>query len=472
MDQPSQLYRFLRGIVRTIVKLFYRDVTVEGTEHVPLDRGGLLVAWHPNGLIDPALILSSFPGQVVFGARDGLLRWPIVGPMMRGLGTVPIYRAVDQEGMSVEERRAANAKSLGALATEIATGSYSALFPEGVSHDNPHLSEVRSGAARLYLQALDATTEGPPPAIVPVGLHYQDKDVFRTDVLIEYHAPLDLDAFDLEAEDTRIDELTEAIEAALTDTVHPTDDWALHALMHRARTLLTAEAAARRGERPELETVASRAEGFGQIWDGYQVRRETHPDEIAALRSDLEAYDAGLRTMGMDDADLDRPPLVGSPGRVAAAVLQAALIAALLPPLFVLGAVVNVPPYWLLKLVAKKVAKTEKDTATVKLFGGLTFFPIAWITAGVLAAHGVNVMAGVEMPRAPWAVGILVTVLSAFGGAAVLLFTEVFQATWKAVRVRVARWRQGGRISGLQYQRAALHDRFMALARGLGLEDE
>ena len=99
-------YRLLRGIVRAVVRLFFRKVAVAGTHHVPTDRGGLLVAWHPNGLIDPALILSTVPGRIVFGARDGLLRWPVVGAMMRGLGTVPIYRSIDQEGMSPDERRA------------------------------------------------------------------------------------------------------------------------------------------------------------------------------------------------------------------------------------------------------------------------------------------------------------------------------------------------------------------------------
>ncbi len=242
--------------------------------------------------------------------------------------------------------------------------------------------------------------------------------------------------------------------------------------MHRTRALIEAEAAARRGERPSPETVASRAAGFAQIWHGYQVRRETHPDEIASLRSDLEVYDTGLRSMGMDDADLDQPPLVGSPARVVGAVLQAVLIAALLPPLLLVGAVVNVPAVLAPQGHREAVAKTEKDTATVKLFGGLTLFPLAWIIAGVLAAQGVHLMAGVALPRAPWAIGVVVAISSAFGGAAVLLFTEVIQATWRAIRVRLDRWRQGGRVSGLQYQRAALHDRFMALAEGLDLEAE
>lgn len=462
MTRPSLVYRTLRGVVRAIVGLFFREVVVEGEENVPRDRGGLFVAWHPNGLIDPALILTSSPVRVIFGARDGLLRWPIVGAIMKALGTVPIYRAVDQQGMSDEERRAANAKSLGALADAVASGSFSALFPEGVSHDQPHLADVRSGAARLYLQARNRTPpDQPAPVIVPVGLHYEDKDVFRTDVLVTFHPPLDIDIAD-EAE-----ALTDDIEAALVRVVHPTADWPLHRLMHRARTLIASEAAARRGERPTPETVVSRTTGFAQIWEGYRVRSETHPSEIDALRRDITIYDDGLRRLGVTDADLDRDPLVGSPILVAGAVLQAILLAALLPPILVLGFLTNVPPYWLLKGISRLVAKTEKDAATVKIFASLVLFPLAWAIAGTLAARGVGV--GLDLPDTPVVVGLVVGVLSAIGGVAVLLYSEIAVGAWRAIRVRLARRRHGDALADLRRQRADLHDRFLALAEGLRL---
>ncbi|MDH3729126.1 MAG: acyltransferase, partial [Myxococcales bacterium] len=66
-------------LVRFLVGMFFRRVMVAGTDHIPETGGGILIAWHPNGLVDPALIVSTFPRQVVFGARHGLFKWPIVG---------------------------------------------------------------------------------------------------------------------------------------------------------------------------------------------------------------------------------------------------------------------------------------------------------------------------------------------------------------------------------------------------------
>ncbi len=476
-------YRALRAVVRAVVWLFFRDVAVTGAWHVPHDRGGLLVAWHPNGLIDPALILSSFPGRIVFGARDGLLRWPVVGPMMRALGTVPIYRSIDQESMTPDQRRAANERSLGALADEIAGGSFSALFPEGVSHDRPHLGEIRTGAARLYLQARGQTPPGHPlPVVVPVGLRYEDKGVFRTDVLVAFHPPLDLEALHLDepAGDSGDDpggdrdpahRLTEAIEAALVEAVHPTASWKLHALMHRARTLIAAEAAARRGEHPAPDTVVSRTTGFAQIWEGYRVRRDTHPDEIKALRRDLTSYDHALRELGLTDGALDRPPRLGSAVLVLGAVVQALAVTLLLPPLLLIGFVVNAPPYWLLKVVARLAAKARKDVATVKIFGGIVFFPLAWLTAGLLAGLGVVRLTRVmpDLPDTPVLVGLAVVALSVIGGVAALLYSEIAVGAWQAVKVRIARWRHHHQLDGLRVRRAALHDRFLHLADGLDL---
>jgi glycerol-3-phosphate O-acyltransferase/dihydroxyacetone phosphate acyltransferase len=474
--RPPLTYRLLRGGVRLTLRLFFREMAVEGRAHLPADRGGLLVAWHPNGLIDPALILAHAPVPVVFGARDGLFRWVLVGRVIRGLGTVPIYRAVDRPGQSEEERRAANARSLGALAGALAGGAFTALFPEGASHDRPYLTEVRSGAARLYLHAarLAAAAGRPAPALLPVGLHYDRKQVFRSDVLVAFHPalalPPDLAApppdADEAAEHERVDRLTAAIERALVHAVHATEDWALHAVMHRARTLLRAEGAARRGRAARRESVARRHGGFAQVWHGYQIRRTTHPDEIAALRRDLGRYDRLLRTLGLDDAHLDRPTHPAAPYLRTLALAAAGV---LLAPLLALGYAVNAPPYWALKPLARKLSSAQKDAATVKLLGGLVLFPLAWATAAGLAAAAAGWLheALPAVPDAPGLVAGAVFVLSAVGAAVALRYTEWAQTTWRDVRVGLTRQRRADRIAGLRAARADLHDRFVALAEGL-----
>ncbi|MEO0556825.1 MAG: 1-acyl-sn-glycerol-3-phosphate acyltransferase [Bacteroidota bacterium] len=480
-DRRPFAYRVIVGMVRWVMRLFFRRIEVEGQDNVPLDRGGLLVAWHPNGLIDPALIVTQFPGHAVFGARDGLLRWPILGWAMRAMGTVPIYRPQDNANQTEEARRAANQKSLDALALAVVNGSYAALFPEGVSHDNPHLSEIRSGAARLALRAHQLATEsdGPeqPPVVLPVGLHYDRKSLFRSEVLVTFHPPLEIPdelvIGDPATEKARANELTERIKAALIRIVRPTEDWRLHALMHRARALISAEATARDGiERPE--TLTEKTLGFAQIWHGYQARRESHTEEIGTLRADITNYDRRLRALDMDDADLDRPPRLGALALGAILLFQAIGVFLLLPPFLVLGYVVNLPVHVTIQALAKRFASAEKDTATIKILAGLVLYPLAWLVAGLIAS-GVHVRlrdAFPALPDTPFLVGLVVFILAMFSGALVLIYTDLARKTARAIRIRLARQSRADVVAELRTERADLHDRFLELAQGLVFPDD
>ncbi len=140
-------------LARLLVRIFFRSVEVEGLENLPRDGGGIIVSWHPNALIDPVLILACMPRPVVFGARSGLFRWPLLGWLMRSVGTVPIHRTQDRANLDPEARHAANLRSLDALAKAVAEGGFSCLFPEGDSHDAPHLLAIKTGAARFYYRA-------------------------------------------------------------------------------------------------------------------------------------------------------------------------------------------------------------------------------------------------------------------------------------------------------------------------------
>ena len=483
---PSTLplaYRLLVRTLRFLMRVFFREVACEGSEHVPNDRGGLLVAWHPNGLIDPALIMALFPGRIVFGARDGLLRWPIIGRILREVGTVPIYRASDNQKMNDEERRAANQRSLDALTGELVAGSYSALFPEGLSHDHPHLAELKSGAARLYYNARELDDSEKPPVIVPVGLHYDRKQVFRSSVLVTFHEPMELPpGLDVrpspddseEVRNERITRLMGEIEETLGWVVHATDDWELHRLMHRARTLSRAEHAARMGSESHKATIVNRYLAFAQIWHGYQARKESHPEEIESLHRELHGYDRLMRTMRLRDYDLDKGRRLASPLLVGLLLLQAILVYLLLPPILLLGYLISGPVYLLIGWATRKVSKAKKDTATVKLLGGIVLYPLAWAVAGLLTAiaHTRLHAAFPTIPDIPVLVGIIVFVLGFLSWVLLLQYNRMARETMNAIRVRLTRQRRKATMERLRTMRSNLFDRFMALREGLILPDD
>ncbi len=467
-------------LVRSLVSLFFRRVEVVGADHVPKNGGGILIAWHPNGLVDPALIVSTFPRRVVFGARHGLFKWPIVGQVMRALGTVPIYRAVDLKNADDEARRAANRKSLDALAQAVCDGRFATLFPEGMSHDAPSLQELKTGAARLYYRAKqlrDPNTVA--PVIIPVGLHYDDKTSFRSDALVEFHSPIELPSEldrpisedDDEMLRARSSELTAHLEPILREVTHATESWELNRLMGRVRSLMRAERAKRAGANLKAPDMAERTLGMARVWRAYYARLESEPKAVKALLDRVAAYDAALREIKLEDDDLDKPPPIESKWIPLILALQAAVVFLVFPPVLVLGSLINVGPYFLTNLASKLAAKQYKDAATVKLLAGMILFPLTWLTAALLVALGQiqihESFAGI--PRAPWAAGVTTFLIGAFGGALALIYLELVDRTWTSIKIRAKRKWGATIIEQLSRERATLFEALEEISQGLDL---
>ena len=465
----SRAYPWIQVALRAAVNVFFRRVEVGGVRNVPRERGGLVVSWHPNGLVDPGLILTQCPRPIVFGARHGLFSYPLVGSLLREVGTVPIYRASDMKDTSTDARRAANRKSLEALAERVAGGSLSALFPEGDSHDHSGLQALKTGAARLYYRARQLAPPEETPAIVLAGLHYDDKQMFRSSALVAFYPPLELPPHldvtpegDVDSDEVRTlsRDLTAWIEQQLRDVVHATDSWEVHDLLHRARRLVRAERAHRAGESPGKTTIAERVTGFAEVRDGYLEGRARDPVATAALRARIAQYDADLRSLQLEDYDLDAPPRTHSAKWIALLLAQALGVFLLLPPLVFVGYLVNLPTAGLLFATAKLAGKRRKDEATVKLVLGTLLFPLTWLVVGVLAALGHQQLhAGFpRIPDAPISAGVLAATLSAVGGAAALRYWVVARETARAVRVRLTRARAVRSVAQLRRDRAQIYD--------------
>ena len=467
-------------VVRFLVGLFFRRVEVSGVELVPATGGGILIAWHPNGLVDPALIISCFPRRVVFGARHGLFKWPAVGRLMQALGTVPIFRASDLKDADDDTRRAANQKSLDAMAQAVCDGGFAALFPEGVSHDDPFLQELKSGAARLYYRAKQLCDEnGVPPVIVPVGLHYDNKTAFRSDALVEFHAPLELPSEllapiaegDDEALRARSTELMHVLEPVLQEVTHATESWELNQLMNRVRSLMRAERAKRAGVSLKAPDMVERTLGMARVWKAYYVRVQTEPDRVQALLDRVSAYDQALLEVKLEDDDLDKPPPIESKWLPILLAAQAAVVFLVFPPILVLGSLINAGPYFLTNLISRLASKQYKDTATVKLLSALVLFPLAWLIAALLVGLGqIELHQSFEgIPRAPWAAGITTFLIGAFGGALALVYMELVRRTWTSIRIRAKRHWGSTIIRQLSAERAVLYKAIEEIREGLDL---
>jgi hypothetical protein len=319
--------------------------------------------------------------------------------------------------------------------------------------------------------------------IIPVGLHYDKKQMFRSNALVAFHPPLELGpALDVtpaddepEADDNaRAKQLTSCIETALRDVVHATDDWALHDLMQRTRRLVRAERASRLDADPGKTTIGERVLGFSRVRQGYYELMVREPEKVAALRARVEVYDADLRALQLEDYDLDRPPPLLPSWLGVLLVLQAIAVFFLLPPIIVLGYIVNLPTALVLSALAKLGAKLEKDEATIKLLVGLVLFPATWIAAGVVAAklHEHLHVIYPAVPDTPVLAGVVTAVLAGVGGATAVRYFRLASELARSIRVRLTRRSRSVAVQRLRFERARLCDAITGLAAGIDLPGE
>lgn len=188
MAAPKQWFgNMLRWVIRRWVRLYYPALEVSNGERIPRDGPVLLAANHPNSLLDPVVVGISAKRPVRFLAKAPLFDVPVLGRLMKALGMVPAYRGCDDPK---QVRR--NVESLEAGANILAANEVLGIFPEGKTHDEPGVEQVRSGAARIAMQAAVAGTN---VKIVPLAINYEDKTRFRSSVWVRVGEPVDAKAW-------------------------------------------------------------------------------------------------------------------------------------------------------------------------------------------------------------------------------------------------------------------------------------
>lgn len=402
------LLPLLSHISRAAARAYY-GLTVMG-EPVPQCGPVLLVANHPNALFDPALVSAAARRPVRFLAKAPLFREPGIGWLVRGSGAIPVYRPSDDP---TTVRR--NEESFRAVHAALAEGAAVGIFPEGISHSEPGLAPLKTGAARIALGA--AALLGRALPIIPVGLSYRQKERFRSEVLVVIGQPPFWD--DLAgrggSETHAVRELTSRIALALREVTVNLERWEDAPLIEATEAVYAAE---KGGSWQPLDRVLARREAAEVLT---RLRRESAA-AWEPLAADVLQHVVVLRELGLRPEDLGTDLRATAAARWTLRQLAFFLLAA---PLALLGSVLFFVPYRLTGYAAARLRPTPDVIATYHTLGGALFF-LLWILllAGAVGAAG-GATAGV-------AALLLLPPLGAL--------TLVARDSWYAVRYQLSRF--------------------------------
>src|SRR5689334_665920 len=210
----SIMYALLRALAGVALRWFYRSIQVDGRERIPRRGPVLFVVNHPNALVDAMLVGWAVPRRVLLTAKATIFGNPFGAMLLRWVDVVPLRRASDEKTVREPLDPSRNEDTFLAVRTAFQAGRAVLIFPEGKSHDEPAMAPLRTGAARM---ALDAWNSGAAPmlSIVPVGLTFERKDTPRTRVLVQVGEPLRLERWCDVQHARPVEELTAEIDARL-----------------------------------------------------------------------------------------------------------------------------------------------------------------------------------------------------------------------------------------------------------------
>ena len=283
----------MSGLAKLLIRMFFRQVEVEHRARLDSGRPTVAVADHRNGLVDGLLLMAALPRYPHFLGKSTLFHNPLLWPFLKLGGVVPVFRA--QDGGSPEGNRRAFARCRRLLAA----GGMVAIFPEGISHDLPGLQPLRTGAARIALEAAAAGLD--EVETVTVTLVYDDKQQFRSRALVRVGAPAPVRPWSPEGEDDDAHavrgltaDLTERLRRDGTEYASWADEAELAGIaevMVRSTTVLPGEVTLE-----DRRRVAQRLADAALTPEGGAV--------LARAREAMATYQRRLDLLGLTDAQV------------------------------------------------------------------------------------------------------------------------------------------------------------------------
>lgn len=349
------LVKWLIHILSSIVlRLFFRRIEVINSEFVPRFGGVIFVLNHPSGLVDPALVFCVLPRHATFLAKATLFEVPIVRVIVKAWEALPVHRRVDTGGIVVAGDNDETFEQCFAI---LQRGEAIALFPEGVSHDSPHLLPLKTGAARIALGA--AAKHETRLRIVPVSIYYTSKTRFRSEALVRFGEAFEVESglpLDAGGKPSRaaVLALHEHIGNALyAITLNVEDNDSLEDVRKAERLFSSIYETI--GIRESLARQFERLRYFAEKWQSDGMSPNLRDD----LQGRIAQYEDGLITLGLRPNHLS----IASHSRsyMFRQVVVKTAVLTLLSPLAAIGFVIHYPAYQLSGYLGRKYAKHGID---------------------------------------------------------------------------------------------------------------
>jgi len=176
------LYKFLHIIFKLSQFVYFKTIKIdENTRNIKKDQANLIIANHPSAFMDPILVGINIKTPIYFLAAEEFMGGKKMSKFLENnFNMIPIYRPSTRPD-EIHKNTDSFAKCYQALKE----GKSILIFAEGHSETQPWLDPLKSGMARIAIEALEKHSEIEQINIVTLGLNYSNPHQFRSTFLLK-----------------------------------------------------------------------------------------------------------------------------------------------------------------------------------------------------------------------------------------------------------------------------------------------
>ena len=360
------LYSLIQKISVLAIKLFFNQISIQNKQIVPNTSPIIFVANHPNFFMDPLIIGSYCPRQLYFFAKSTLFNSPLKKRILTRLNLVPVYRKTDDK-----ENMGGNVNSFNKGYKILENNGAFLIFPEGISVGKRVLEKLKTGAARIGLEAELKNDFDLNIVIIPIGLSYSDQVRFRSNIMIRFGSPIELSKFEKEYKTNEVKtvkKVTLIIEKSLNNLTNYYQTDQIEDIVQGLELIYKMELMTELGmevDNKNDDFIISKI-----LTDAVQWYKDNEPALIIEFREKLNEYIDLLKQLDIRDEFLD-PVRQEKRGWGKTKTILFLVIGS---PLFIWGIITNYIPYILPRVLVEITNKDQSEEASWKLIYGFIFF--------------------------------------------------------------------------------------------------
>ncbi len=359
-------YSLIHKISVLAIKLFFNQISIQNKQIVPNTSPIIFVANHPNFFMDPLIIGSYCPRQLYFFAKSTLFNSPLKKRILTRLNLVPVYRKTDDK-----ENMGGNVNSFNKGYKILENNGAFLIFPEGISVGKRVLEKLKTGAARIGLEAELKNDFDLNIVIIPIGLSYSDQVRFRSNIMIRFGSPIELSKFEKEYKTNEVKtvkKVTLIIEKSLNNLTNYYQTDQIEDIVQGLELIYKMELMTELGmevDNKNDDFIISKI-----LTDAVQWYKDNEPALIIEFREKLNEYIDLLKQLDIRDEFLD-PVRQEKRGWGKTKTILFLVIGS---PLFIWGIITNYIPYILPRVLVEITNKDQSEEASWKLIYGFIFF--------------------------------------------------------------------------------------------------